>query len=158
MFTKPLTGASRYIQIKPFFLAISMIFHTFFKKTEITMRWNCISKALHFFFYSRLRSTEVGHENIIAEEILFRGVLRYFLARDTGAITGTLRLNRFDIADSLCCMYLIDRFSQLLRCEVALHFMGTWDISDLTLNCFWSNCYFNYSSAVTYVSWMCLWG
>ena len=32
-----------------------------------------------------------------------------------------LLLNRFDIADSLCCMNLIHRFSQLLRCEVALH-------------------------------------
>ena len=25
-------------------------------------------------------------------------------------------------------MYLIDRFSQLLRCEVVLHFINTWDI------------------------------
>ena len=41
------------------------------------------------------------------------------------AITGTLRLSRFDIADSLCCMYLFDRFSQLLTCEVALHLRNT---------------------------------
>ena len=33
----------------------------------------------------------------------------------------------------ICCMYLIDRFSQLIRCLVALHFKNTWDINDLTL-------------------------
>ena len=27
-----------------------------------------------------------------------------------------------------------DRFSHLLRCEVALHFINTWDINDLTFN------------------------
>ena len=43
----------------------------------------------------------------------------------TDAINETLRLNRFDIADSFCYMYLIDRFSHLLRCEVALHFINT---------------------------------
>ena len=48
-----------------------------------------------------------------------------YVSHNTDAITGTLRLNRFDIADSLCCMYLIDRFSHLLRCEVALHFINT---------------------------------
>ena len=29
-------------------------------------------------------------------------------------------------------MSLIERFSQLLRYEVALHFVNTWDIYDLT--------------------------
>ena len=77
---------------------------------------------------------EVGCDNIIAEEILFCGLLRHYIAQNIEAITGTLQLNRFDIADSLCCMYLIDRFSQLLRCEVALHFINTWDINDLTFN------------------------
>ena len=47
------------------------------------------------------------------------------VSQNIDAVTGTLRLNRFDIADSLCCMYLIDRFSHLLRCEVALHFINT---------------------------------
>ena len=65
------------------------------------------------------------------KEILFRGVLRRHVSQNVDAITGTLWLNRFDIADSHCCMYLIDRFSQLLRCEVALHFINTWDINDL---------------------------
>ena len=64
----------------------------------------------------------VGRENIIAEEILFRAVLRHYVSHNIDAMTGTLRLNRFDIADLLCCMYLIDRYSQLLRCEVALDF------------------------------------
>ena len=36
-----------------------------------------------------------------------------------------IRLNRFDIADSLCCMYAIDRFPQFLRCKVQLHFINT---------------------------------
>ena len=31
-------------------------------------------------------------------------------------------------------MYLIDRFSQLLRCDVALHFISTRDINDLTFD------------------------
>ena len=31
-------------------------------------------------------------------------------------------------------MYLIDRFSQSLRCDVALHFISTRDINDLTFN------------------------
>ena len=30
---------------------------------------------------------------------------------------------QFDITDSLCCIYSIDRFLQLLRFEVALHFI-----------------------------------
>ena len=58
----------------------------------------------------------------MAEEILFRAVLRHYVSHNINAITVTLRLNRFDTADSVCCMYLIDRFSQFLRCEVALHF------------------------------------
>ena len=33
----------------------------------------------------------------------------------------------------ICCMYLIDRFSQLIRCWVALDSKNTWDINDLTL-------------------------
>ena len=53
MFTKPLTRALRYILIKPFSLAIgwSYLPWTFtqaFKKIETTMRWNFMSKALHF--------------------------------------------------------------------------------------------------------------
>ena len=68
---------------------------------------------------------KVGRENIIAGEILFRVVLRHYVSHNIDAITGTLRLNRFDIAASLCCMYLIDRLSQLLRCEVALHYINT---------------------------------
>ena len=34
-------------------------------------------------------------------------------------------------------MYLIDRFSHLLRCEVALHFVNTWDINVLTFDYHW---------------------
>ena len=34
-------------------------------------------------------------------------------------------------------MYLTDRFSQLLRCEVALHYINVWDINDLTFNYYW---------------------
>ena len=53
MFTKRLTRALRYILIKPFFLAIGWShlpwsFAHAFKKIETTMRWNCMSKALHF--------------------------------------------------------------------------------------------------------------
>ena len=51
---------------------------------------------------------------IVAGEILFCGVLRHYVSQNIGAITRTLLLNRFDIADQLCCMYLIVRFSQLL--------------------------------------------
>ena len=56
--------------------------------------------------------------------MLFHGVLRHNISQNIDA-TGTPWLNRFDFADSLCCMYLIDRFSQLLRGEVALHFNNT---------------------------------
>ena len=56
----------------------------------------------------------------MAEEIL-----RHYVSQNIDVITVTLRLNRFDFADSLCCMYLIDRFSRLLRCKVALHFINT---------------------------------
>ena len=79
------------------------------------------SKALDFRVFIRL----VGREDIIAEEILFRDVLRHYVSQNIDAIIGTLRLNRFDFANSLCCMYLIDRFSQLLRCEVVFHFINT---------------------------------
>ena len=34
-------------------------------------------------------------------------------------------------------MYLTDIFSHLLRCEVALHFVNTWDISVLTFDYHW---------------------
>ena len=34
-------------------------------------------------------------------------------------------------------MYLIDRFSHLLRCEVAVHFVNTWDINVLTFDYHW---------------------
>ena len=55
---------------------------------------------------------------------MFRGVMRHHVSQNVDAITGTRWLNRFDITDSLYCMYLIDRFLQLLRCEVALHFIN----------------------------------
>ena len=73
---------------------------------------------------SCIHTRVVGRENI-AEEILFRAVLRHYVSFNIDPITGTLCLSRFDIADSVCCMYLIDRFSQFLRCEVALHFRNT---------------------------------
>ena len=46
----------------------------------------------------------------------------------------TVKQIRCFIADSLCCTYLIPRFSQLLRAfaeksEVGLHFVRTWDIN-----------------------------
>ena len=74
------------------------------------------------FGFSCIHTRVVGREYIIAEEILFRAVLRHYVSHNIDAMTETLRLNRFDIADSLCCMYLIDRFSQFLGCEVALDF------------------------------------
>ena len=72
-----------------------------------------------------------------------------YISQNTDAITRTLRLNRFDIADSLC--YLIDRFSHMLRCKVALHFVNTWDINDLTFNIYWKQ----RLTDVTFVSRMC---
>ena len=60
--------------------------------------------------FSCIDTRVVGRENIIAEEILFCAVLRHHVSHNIDASTGTLQLNRFDIADSLCCMYLIDRF------------------------------------------------
>ena len=49
-------------------------------------------------------------------KILFCGtVLRRYVSQNIVAISGTLRLNRFTL---LYVNYLIDRFSQLLRCEV----------------------------------------
>ena len=44
---------------------------------------------------------------------MFCGVLTRCVSQNIDAITGTLRLNRVDIADSLCYMYLTDRFSQM---------------------------------------------
>ena len=81
---------------------------------------------------------KVGRENIIAEETLFRVLLRHDVSQNIDAITGTLRLNSFDIADSICCMYSIDRFWKLLRCKVSLYFINTWDINDLTFE--YSHC------------------
>ena len=57
-----------------------------------------------------------------SREILFCDGLRRYVSQTIDEITETLWLNGFDIADSLCFMYLIDRFSQLFRCEVVLHF------------------------------------
>ena len=62
-------------------------------------------------------------------------VLRKYNSLNIVAITYTVTL-QINI-DSLCCMYLIDRFSQLLRCEVALHFVNTWDINVLTFDYHW---------------------
>ena len=56
---------------------------------------------------------------------MFSGVLRHCFSQNIDAITGTLQLNTFDNADSVCCIYLTDRFSQLLSCEVALYFINT---------------------------------
>ena len=53
------------------------------------------------------------------------------------------------------CERPINRFSQLLRCEVALYFISTWDINDLTFNYYWKQLQL-YPSDVTYVSRMCL--
>ena len=72
-----------------------------------------------------------------SQEILFCGVLRDYVSQNNDVLTETLRLNRFDFADSLCCMYLIDRFSQLLRCEDALHSINTRDINNLTFKYYW---------------------
>ena len=52
MFTTPLTRTLQYILIKPLFLAIGLSYLPWsfthpFKKIENTMRWNCVSKALH---------------------------------------------------------------------------------------------------------------
>ena len=78
--------------------------------------------------YSYVRVFGCVRENIIVGDILFHAVLRHYVSHNIDAITGTLWLNIFDVADSLCCMYLIDRFSQFLRCEVALLFKSTQDI------------------------------
>ena len=80
--------------------------------------------------YSYVRVFGCVCENIIVGDILFHAVLRHYVSHNIDAITGTLWLNIFDIADSLCCMYLIDRFSQFLRCEVALLFKSTQDIKN----------------------------
>ena len=53
-------------------------------------------------------------------EILFCGVLRRYVSRNIVAITGNLRLNSFSLF-----YVFIDRFSQLSRCEVVLHFINT---------------------------------
>ena len=52
-------------------------------------------------------------------------------------------------------MYLIGRISQLLRCEVALHIISTWDIKDLTFDYNWKQLQLP-PTEVTYVSRMCL--
>ena len=53
-------------------------------------------------------------------------------------------------------MHLIDTVSQLLRCEVALYFINTWDINDLTLDYYWKQ--LKLRVCVTYVPRMCLFG
>ena len=53
-------------------------------------------------------------------EILFCGVLRRYVSQNIVAITVNLRLNRFTLF-----YVLIDRFLQLLRCEVVLHLINT---------------------------------
>ena len=60
-------------------------------------------------------------ENIIAGKSSgFCGFLRRYVSQNIVAITGNVRLNRFTLF-----YVLIDRFSQLLRCEVVLHFINT---------------------------------
>ena len=56
-------------------------------------------------WFSCFHTRVVGCENIIAEEILL-WAMRHYVSQNLDAITGTLRLNRFDITDSLCCMDL----------------------------------------------------
>ena len=72
-----------------------------------------------------------------SREILFCGVLRCHVSQNIVAITfGNLRLNRFTLF-----YYLIDRFSQLLRCEVVFHFINTWDIKyPLSCNFYMRTC------------------
>ena len=73
-------------------------------------------------------------------KILFCGtVLRRYVSQNIVAISGTLRLNRFTL---LYVHYLIDRFSQLLRCEVVSHFINAWDIRCLLLETTSSTCWF----------------
>ena len=50
---------------------------------------------------------------------LFKGVTFFRILSQLQEMYGKI--------DSLCFMYLIDRFSQLLRYEVVLHFINTWD-------------------------------
>ena len=49
-------------------------------------------------------------------------------------------LELYSWIDSICCMYLIDKFSQLLRCEVLLNFTNTWDIKYLPLEATSTTC------------------
>ena len=49
------------------------------------------------FLESCIHTRVVGLENIIAEEILFRAVLRHYVSHNIDAITGTLWLNRFSL-------------------------------------------------------------
>ena len=49
-------------------------------------------------------------------------------------------LELYSWIDSICCMYLIDKFSQLLRCEVLLHFINTWDIKYIPLEATSTTC------------------
>ena len=49
-------------------------------------------------------------------EILFCGVLRRYVSQNIVVISGNLLLNTYRF--TLCFMYLVDRFSQLLRCEL----------------------------------------
>ena len=46
---------------------------------------------------SCIHTQVVGPENVTAEEIQFRTVLRHYVSHSNDAITGTLLLNRFDI-------------------------------------------------------------
>ena len=61
-----------------------------------------------------------GRKKNYSKEILFRVgshvVARRRVRRQVNLNSRELR-NRCFMADSLCCMYLIDRFSQLLRCD-----------------------------------------
>ena len=82
-------------------------------------------------------------------EILFSGVLRRYVSQNIVAVTVTLRLNRFTL------LYVFNGFSQLLRCEVALHFINTWDINNLTFDRYWKQLQLPDG---TYVLRMCLYG
>ena len=64
----------------------------------------------------------VGCENIIAEEIQFLTILTQL---QWNATVKQIRHCRFTLL-----YYLIHRFSQFLRCEVALHFINTREIND----------------------------
>ena len=97
----------------------------------LSCNYTCVLKSKYSEEFSTLDKVGCDLRKYYGRKILFCGAsLRFseYWRNYWNRTVKWIRYCRFTVSG---CMFVIDRF--FLRCEVALHFINTWDINNLTI-------------------------